>query len=139
MAGEPVNHYSPVGSVGEWWAWIQTAAGKSIFSIAISTHVQRTIVEAQQGIQRHDYGQQPAYGFSQRHLFGRDAILYPTLRSARVDCQSQAAGRDLSTKLKERILAHSSWSAEFTLRHARSFAEGTLTTQWAVLTRAVTI
>lgn len=123
-AGEPV-----VTGFYEWgaWvnggAWIQTAVGKVDFLYRNLEHVQRTIDEANQGIQRHDYGQQPAYGFYSVIYLAETQCCIPLY-----DPQGRIAGLKQQVvtyppKLKERIIADSLWSAEFTLMHARSFAE----------------
>ncbi len=124
VAGEPV-----VTGFYEWgaWvnggAWIQTAVGKVDFLYRNLEHVQRTIDEANQGIQRHDYGQQPAYGFYSVIYLAETQCCIPLY-----DPEGRIAGLKQQVvtyppKLKERIIADSLWSAEFTLMHARSFAE----------------
>jgi hypothetical protein len=110
---------------GQWvngGAWIQTDAGKVDFLYRNLDHVQRTIDEAHQGILRHDYGQQPAYGFYSVIYLAETQVCVPLVDP---DGRIEALKRQVVTyppRLKQSIVVESLWSAEFTLSHARSYA-----------------
>ncbi|MFN8445530.1 MAG: nucleotidyltransferase domain-containing protein [Caldilineaceae bacterium] len=104
-------------------AWIQTAVGKVDFLYRNLEHVQRTIDEALQGIQRHDYAQQPAYGFYSVIYLAETQCCIPLYDPQGWIASLKQQVISYPPKLKERIIADSLWSAEFTLMHARSFAE----------------
>jgi hypothetical protein len=118
-------------------AWIHTPAGKVDFLYRNLDHLQRTIAEAQQGISRHDYDQQPTHGFQSVIYLAETQICQPLY-----DPQGVLAGlkRQVETyppKLKAKIIADSLWSAEFTLLHANGFAgRGDIYNTVGCLTRA---
>ena len=103
-------------------AWIVTSVGKLDLLYRNLDQVQQTIDEAQRGIVRYDYYQQPVYGFS--------SVIYPAETEASIpllDPQGRIA--DLKrivakypSALRQRIVADSLWIAEFTLNHAHKFA-----------------
>jgi len=103
--------------------WIHTPVCKVDFLYRNLDQVQRTIDEAWQGITRHDFDQQPAFGFySVIYLAETRACkpLYdPDGRIARL--KEQVA--EYPPLLKERITAQALWAAEFTLIHADSYAK----------------
>jgi hypothetical protein len=146
VEGEPV-----VTDFYEWglWvnggAWIYTAAGKVDFLYRNLDQVQRTIEEAHQGIVRHDYGQQPAYGFYSVIYLAETQVCLPLY-----DPQGHIAALKEQVAvyppgLQKRIVADNLWSAEFTLLHAHDFASagdvyntvGCLTRAAANLTQAI--
>ena len=104
-------------------AWIQTNAGKVDFLYRNLEHIQRTIDEAQQGIHRHDYAQQPAYGFYSVIYLAETQCCLPLYDPYGWIAKLKAQVVTYPVQLRERIIADSLWSAEFTLIHARLFAE----------------
>jgi hypothetical protein len=133
---------------GQWvngGAWIQTTAGKVDFLYRNLDQIERTIVDAEQGIVHHDYPQQPAYGFYSVIYLAETQVCIPLY-----DPNDQIAAlkhrvAHYPPRLKEKWVADSLWSAEFTLLHARGFAEkgdvyntvGCLTRTAAALTQAL--
>jgi tetratricopeptide (TPR) repeat protein len=133
---------------GQWvngGAWIQTAAGKVDFLYRNLDQVEGAIADAEQGIVYHDYPQQPAYGFYSVIYLAETNICIPL-----DDPQGEIAAlkrrvAHYPPRLKEKLTADALWSAEFTLLHARGFAEkgdiyntvGCLTRTAANLTQAL--
>ncbi len=103
-------------------AWIQTAAGKVDFLYRNLEQVQRTIQEAQQGITRHDYDQQPAYGFYSVIYLAETKVCVPLHDPAGHLAGLKAQVAVYPARLKERLTASSLWLAEFSLVHAAGYA-----------------
>lgn len=126
-------------------AWIHTNAGKVDFLYRNLKQVQQTILDAQQGLVYHDYDQQPTYGFYSVIYLAETQIcipLYdPELHLGSLKRQVEV----YPPELKAKLIADSLWSAEFTLLHARGFAErgdvynvaGCMTRVMANLTQAL--
>jgi hypothetical protein len=104
-------------------AWIKTKAGKVDFLYRNLDQVKKTIQEADQGIVHHDYDQQPTHGFYSVGYLAETRIcipLYdPDFRISELKRQVEI----YPARLKERIIVDSLWSAEFTLKFAKGFAE----------------
>jgi hypothetical protein len=104
-------------------AWVQTLAGKVDFLYRNLDQVRKAIQDARQGIVQHDYDQQPAHGFYNIGYLAETQICIPLYdpdgRIAELKKQIEV----YPAKLKQKIIADSLWSAEFTLIHARGFAE----------------
>ncbi len=126
-------------------AWIETQTGKVDFLYRNINHVQKTIQEAQEGIVRHDYDQQPTHGFYSVGYLAETQICVPLYDP---EARIAALKKQVETyppKLKQKIIADSLWSVEFTLKFARSFSEkgdvyntaGCLTRAAAHLTQAL--
>ncbi len=103
-------------------AWIQTAAGKLDFLYRNIEQVDRTIDELQTGIVRHDYGQQPAFGFYSLIYLAETQVCLPLFDPHGEIARLKHRVRIYPPRLKDRIVRDSLWSAEFTLLHARSAA-----------------
>jgi hypothetical protein len=103
-------------------AWIQTAAGKVDFLYRNLDQVQRTLDETQQGIFRHDYAQQPAYGFYSMIYLAETQVCLPLYDPQERIADLKRQVISYPPKLKTKIIGECLWSAEFTLVHARSFA-----------------
>jgi hypothetical protein len=103
-------------------AWIHTAPGKVDLLYRNLQQVQRTIAEAQAGISRHDYDQQPAYGFYSVIYLAETHICIPLYDPDGIIAALKRQVATYPPALKERVIADSLWSAEFTLIHARAFA-----------------
>ncbi len=126
--GVSVNGKATVTGFYEWgaWvnggAWIHTPQSKVDFLYRNLDHVQRTIAEAQQGISRHDYDQQPTYGFYSVIYLAETQICTPLYDPDRLIAQLKRQVEVYPPKLKQKIIQDSLWAAEFTLLHARGFA-----------------
>ena len=103
-------------------AWIDTSALKLDLLYRNLHQVQQTIDEAQRGIVRHDYYQQPVYGFSSViYLAETEACLPLHDPLGRIADLKQMVDT-YPAALRQRIVADSLWIAEFTLNHAHKFA-----------------
>jgi len=133
---------------GHWvngGAWIETEAGKVDFLYRNLDHIQKTILEANQGIVQHDYDQQPTHGFYSVGYLAETQICIPLYDPAHLIADLKKQVAVYPTRLKHRIIVDSLWSAEFTLKFARGFAEkadvyntvGCLTRTAAQLTQAL--
>lgn len=118
-------------------AWIHTPRGKVDFLYRSIDHVQRTIREAQEGISHHDYDQQPTYGFYSVIYLAETQICIPLFDPAgRIETLKRQV-EVYPPRLKQKVVADSLWSAEFTLLHARGFAaQGDIYNTAGCLTRA---
>jgi hypothetical protein len=103
-------------------AWIHTAAGKLDFLYRSLDQVQRTILEAEQGLWSHDYDQQPAYGFYSVAYLAETSICLPLYDPQGRIARLKRAVAIYPPRLKQRILSDSLWSVEFTLLHASGFS-----------------
>jgi hypothetical protein len=118
-------------------AWIFTALGKVDFLYRNLDQVERTIADAQRGVVQHDYDQQPAYGFYSVMYLAETQICLPLYDPDGLIADLKRKVENFPPRLKERTVAESLWSAEFTLMHARSFAaQGDIYNTAGCLTRA---
>lgn len=125
---------------GQWvngGAWIQTAVGKVDFLYRNLNQVEHTIADADQGIVHHDYEQQPAYGFYSVIYLAETNICVPLYDpEGQIERLKRRVAR-YPPRLKEKLVADSLWSAEFTLLHGRGFAgNGDVYNTVGCLTRA---
>ncbi len=126
-------------------AWIETQAGKLDFLYRNLDQVQKTIREAQAGICRHDYDQQPAHGYYSVGYLAETQICIPLFDPEGRIAELKRQVQRYPAPLKQKIITDSLWAAEFTLKHARGFAEkadiyntaGCLTRAAANLTQAL--
>jgi predicted nucleotidyltransferase len=125
---------------GEWvngGAWIQTKAGKVDFLYRNIDQIQRTINEAQHGITHHDFDQQPAYGFYSIIYLAELKICIPLHDPDGLVSELKSQVLEYPQKLKEKTISDCLWAAEFTLLHARGFAQkGEIYNTAGCLTRA---
>lgn len=118
-------------------AWIHTPQGKVDFLYRNLNQVQRTIAEAREGIVHHDYDQQPVYGFYSVMYLAETHICIPLYDPESRVSQLKQEVATYPPKLKQKILADSLWSVEFTLLQARGFAaQGDVYNTVGCLTRA---
>jgi hypothetical protein len=118
-------------------AWIFTSQGKVDFLYRNLDQVERTIADANRGVVYHDYGQQPAYGFSSVIYLAETQICIPLLDPEGLIADLKRKIEIYPPKLKERIIIDSLWSSEFTLIHSRAFAsQGDVYNTAGCLTRA---
>lgn len=119
-------------------AWIQTPHGKVDFLYRNLEQVQRTLAEAQAGIARHDYNQQPTFGFYSVIYLAETQICIPLHDPDLVIVQLKRGVETYLPQLKATILKEALWAAEFTLSHARGFAaQGDLYNTVGCLTRVL--
>ena len=103
-------------------AWIHTAHGKVDFLYRSLEHVERTIAEAEQGLTRHDYDQQPTHGFYSVIYLAETRSCVPLYDPDRLIGALKQRVEVYPPRLKQQIIADALWAAEFTLIHARNFA-----------------
>ncbi|MFN8488707.1 MAG: nucleotidyltransferase domain-containing protein [Caldilineaceae bacterium] len=126
VAVEPnpvVTNFYEWGAWVNGGAWIDTKVGKVDFLYRNLDHVQRTLDEAHQGLFHHDYNQQPAYGFYSMIYLAETQICLPLSDPAGRIANLKRQVVNYPPKLKQRVVGDCLWSAEFTLAHARSFAD----------------
>ena len=104
-------------------AWIQTPVGKVDLLYRNLDQVETTLAEGQRGVWRHDYDQQPPYGFRSVIYFGETEACVPLHDPHGQIARLKEAIRTYPERLKARIVQGSLWGAEFSLLHARQFAE----------------
>lgn len=126
-------------------AWITTAHGKVDFLYRSIEQVQRTIDEALRGETRHDFDQQPAFGFYSVIYLSETRICRPLWDPRGEIARLKAQVQPYPPLLKSKLVASSLWLAEFTLLHADGYAQkgdvyasaGALTRAAAYLTQAL--
>jgi len=128
------NRMSTAGSVPivtemyEWgpWvnggAWIHTPVGKVDLLYRNLDQVQLVIKEGRQGIWRHDYDQQPPYGFRSVVYFGETLFCMPLHDPEGEIARLKTSVAEYPEPLRNRIVQESLWGAEFSLRLCRTFA-----------------
>jgi len=104
-------------------AWIHTKQGKIDFLYRNINQVQRTIDEAQSGMIHHDYDQQPTNGFYSVIYLAETQVCIPLFDPGMLIANLKNQVEVYPSKLKQKIITDSLWGAEFTLLHARDFAE----------------
>lgn len=104
-------------------AWIHTAQGKVDFIYRNLDLVNRTLDEAEHGIWQHDYDQQPAYGFYSIIYLAETSICIPLYDPQAVIAELKQRVAVYPPMLKQTVIADTLWSAEFSLAHARGFAQ----------------
>ena len=103
-------------------AWIHTAAGKVDFLYRNLDQVEQTIQEAQAGIMRHDFDQQPTFGFYSVIYLAETRICRPLYDPDGVIAHLKESVAVYPPALKRKAVADSLWAVEFTLLHADSYA-----------------
>jgi hypothetical protein len=103
-------------------AWIQTPVGKVDFLYRNLNQVQKVIEEGRHGVWRHDYDQQPPYGFRSIVYFGETFISVPLHDPEGEIARLKKSVADYPPPLKNRIVQESLWGAELSLRFCRTFA-----------------
>lgn len=120
-------------------AWIHTAHGKVDFLYRNLDQVQQTIDAARQGIVRHDYAQQPTFGFYSVIYLAETSICRPLYDPEGRMAALKAQVATYPPRLKTQVVADSLWSAEFTLLFARDYAaKGDIYNTVGCLTRVAT-
>jgi len=104
-------------------AWVQTNGCKVDFLYRSLDQVEKVITEARQGIWRHDYDQQPTFGYYNTGYLEETRICLPLIDPEQRITRLKEDVAVYPPLLKATILKDSLWSAEFTLAHAKGFAE----------------
>lgn len=118
-------------------AWIFTPVGKVDFIYRNIEQVRRVIIQAEQGITRHDFFQQPAYGFFSTTYQAETLACIALYDPDGIIAGLKARVTVYPPLLKEKTLGSMLWLAEFTLIHADKFAgAGDVYTTAGALTRA---
>jgi hypothetical protein len=127
--------YSANGSVpivtgfydwGPWvngGAWIDTPVGKVDFLYRNLNQVQTVVEEGHRGVWRHDYDQQPPFGFRSVVYFGEIDICVPLNDPEREIARLKQLVAQYPDPLRNRIIQDSLWGAEFSLLFCRKFGE----------------
>lgn len=126
-------------------AWIQTAAGKVDFIYRNLDQVRRTIDDAARGVLRHDFDQQPAFGFYSVIYLAETRACRPLHDPAGHIVALKERVATYPPLLKGKIIASNLWLAEFSLMHAAGYAgradvyasSGALTRTAAYLTQVL--
>jgi hypothetical protein len=109
---------------GHWvngGAWIQTTAGRVDFIYRNLDQVRQVIDEGHRGIWRHDYDQQPPFGFRSVVYFGETFICVPLYDPESVIAKLKESVAEYPKPLRNRIIEDSLWNAEFSLTLCRNF------------------
>ena len=103
-------------------AWIQTPTGKVDFLYRNLDQVQRVIEEGRRGVWRHNYDQQPPYGFRNDVYFGETQICVPLYDPEGEIARLKQSVARYPEPLRDRITQEALWGAEFSLLICRRFA-----------------
>ena len=104
-------------------AWIHSSVGKVDFLYRNLDQVRTVIEEALRGIWRHDYDQQPPYGFRSVVYLGETSNCVPLYDPEGEIARLKNCVVEYPGLLRNRIVQETLWSAEFSLRFCRTFAD----------------
>lgn len=104
-------------------AWIQTPAGKVDFLYRSLEQVQSVIEEGRRGISRHDFDQQPPFGFRSVVYFGETHYCVPLHDPQGEVARLKESVAQYPDALRNRIVQDSLWQAEFSLFFCRNFSK----------------
>jgi hypothetical protein len=104
-------------------AWIQTRVGKVDFLYRNLKQVQTVIEEGRGGVWRHDYDQQPPYGFRSVVYFGETHVCIPLHDPDGEIARLKLLVTEYPTALKDRIIQECLWQAKFSLWFCHSFVK----------------
>jgi hypothetical protein len=102
-------------------AWIQTPVGEVDFVYRNLDQVQTVIDEGRRGGWRHDYDQQPPYGFRSVVYFGETSICVALHDPEGEIARLKALVAEYPEQLRTRIVQESLWGAEFSLWYSRTY------------------
>jgi predicted nucleotidyltransferase len=103
-------------------AWIRTALGKVDFLYRNVDQIQTVIEEGHRGVWRHDYDQQPPYGFRSIVYFGETHNCVPLYDPDGQIARLKQSVAEYPDVLKDRIIQDSLWGAEFSFLFLRGFS-----------------
>jgi len=104
-------------------AWINTANGKVDLLYKNIEQIRETIDNAQKGIYKNDFEQQPPYGFSSIIFLAESYNSLQLYDPAGVIEELKNSVRQYPQKLKQSVIQQSLWSAEFTIWQAQAFSK----------------
>ncbi len=104
-------------------AWIQTRAGKVDLLYRNIEQVQRVIDESQEGVYHHDYYQQPTFGFVSIIYLAETKCCLPLFDPQHLLQKFKRAMEIYPAALQQKMIQDCLATAEFTLSHARGFAD----------------
>ena len=96
-------------------AWIQVNGGKIDFLYRSLDHVRQVIAEAEQGVWRHDYDQQPPYGFRSVIYLAEARVSVPLFDPHGHLAELKQRVATYPHALRRKIIQDSLWNTEFTL------------------------
>ena len=102
-------------------AWIETPMGQVDFVYRNLDQVGTVIDEGRRGIWRHDYDQQPPYGFRSVVYFGEIHICVPLDDPQHEITRLKQLVAEYPPALQDRIVQDSLWGAEFSLLSGHNF------------------
>lgn len=121
-ADQEVTDFYGWGAWVNGGGWVHTPDGKVDFLYRNLEQVERTILEAQQGITRHDFDQQPAYGFYSVIYLAETRICLPLYDPRGLIERLKAQVTSYPPLLKQKTVSGTLWAAEFSLLHADGYA-----------------
>ena len=101
-----------MGALGEHGAWIRTREGKADLLCRNIDQVELVIREGTQGVSRHDYDQQPPFGFRSVAYFGEVHFAIPLHDPRGELARLKQAVAQYPEALKQRIVKDSLWGAD---------------------------
>jgi hypothetical protein len=116
-------------------AWIETPAGEVDFIYRNLDQVQAVIDEGRNGIWRHDYDQQPPYGFRSVIYFGETSFCIPLHDPEGEISRLKRFVAEYPELLRNRIIQESLWGAEFSLWYCHTFASSDVYNAAGCMTR----
>jgi hypothetical protein len=105
-------------------AWIQTPVTKVDFIYRNVGQVERVIEEGRRGVWRHDYDQQPPFGFRSVVYFAETRYCVPLCDPSGVIARLKEMVDEYPEALRNTIVQESLWGAEFSLLQCRGYAAG---------------
>jgi nucleotidyltransferase-like protein/uncharacterized protein DUF4037 len=104
-------------------AWIETPTGEVDFLYKDLDQIETVIEEGCRGVWRHDFDQQPPFGFRSVVYFGETYICIPLHDPEGEITRLKQSVVSYPEALRERIVQDSLWGAEFSLWSCRKFAD----------------
>ena len=103
-------------------AWIHTSAGKMDLLYRNSDQVRRVLDECQAGIYHHDFYQQPTFGFVSVVYLAETKTCLPLFDRQNLLSELKERVEIYPSRLQEKLITDSLWTAEFAFLHASGFA-----------------
>jgi hypothetical protein len=104
-------------------AWLHTAVGRVDFVYRNLEQVRTVLDEGRTGVWRHDFDQQPPFGFRSVVYFAETHWCVPLLDAAGEIAELKALVAEYPDLLRERVTQECLWGAEFTLLLGRKFGK----------------
>jgi hypothetical protein len=104
-------------------AWIQTRAGKMDLLYSNVVQVRQVIEEARNGVWRHDYDQQPPFGFRSVIYLAETKVCVPLSDPNGTIAALKDSVKEYPPKLKQRVVQDCLWGSEFTFFAGGAAAE----------------